>query len=81
MLHHHVQKREIKEREMSNKLVEKIEVLNAAQAARYCGLSQPSLRRELPNIAHRRAGRRVLIRRAALDAWLEGEDAEVGGQR
>lgn len=59
---------------MSGKLLEKLEVLNAAQGAQYCGLSQPSFRRELANIPHRRAGRRVLIRRVALDAWLEGKN-------
>ena len=63
---------------MSSKLAEKTEVLNAAQSARYCGLSQPSFRRELPNIPHRRAGRRVLIRKEALDRWLEGQGAQEG---
>jgi len=50
------------------------EVLNLAQGARYCGLSRTMMRRMLPTIPHRRAGTRVLIRRAALDRWLEGQD-------
>lgn len=52
------------------------EVLNAAQAARYTGLSRMTFRKVLPTIPHRRAGTRVLIRREALDRWLEGHDAE-----
>ena len=50
------------------------EVLNLAQGARYTGLSGPTLRKALPTIPHRRVGRRVLIRREALDRWLEGHD-------
>ncbi len=50
------------------------EVMNTAQAARYAGLSRMTLRKMLPTIPHRRAGARVLIRRAALDRWLEGYD-------
>lgn len=51
-----------------------IEVFNQAQAARYAGLSRMTLRKLLPTIPHRRAGSRVLIRREALDRWLEGID-------
>ena len=50
------------------------EVMNTAQAARYAGLSRMTLRKMLPTIPHRRAGSRVLIRREALDRWLEGHD-------
>ncbi len=50
------------------------EVMNTAQAARYAGLSRVTLRKMLPTIPHRRAGARVLIRREALDRWLEGHD-------
>ena len=47
-------------------------------AARYAGLSRPTFTRDvLPNIPHRRAGRRVLITRTALTRWLEGEE-QVG---
>lgn len=52
------------------------EVMNAAQGARYVGLSRMTFRKVLPTIPHRRAGARVLIRREALDRWLEGHDAE-----
>lgn len=52
------------------------EVLNQAQAARYTGLSRMTLRKVLSSIPHRRAGSRVLIRREALDRWLEGYDAQ-----
>ena len=60
---------------MKAKLTEP-EVMNAAQAARYTGLSRMTLRKVLPTIPHRRAGTRVLIRREVLDRWLEGHDAE-----
>lgn len=53
------------------------DVFNAAQAARYCGLSRASLRNLMPTIPHRRAGKRILIRREALDRWLEGHNAEA----
>lgn len=52
------------------------EVMNAAQAARYTGLSRMTLRKVLPSIPHRRAGARVLIRKEALDRWLEGYDTQ-----
>lgn len=51
-------------------------VMNTAQAARYTGLSRMTFRKMLPTIPHRRAGTRVLIRKEALDRWLEGHDAE-----
>lgn len=60
---------------MQQKLNE-LEVMNAAQGARYTGLSRMTFRKVLPTIPHRRAGTRVLIRREALDRWLEGHDAE-----
>lgn len=44
-------------------------------AARYAGLSRPTLSKHLPEIPHRVAGRRVLITRAALTRWLEGKEA------
>lgn len=44
-------------------------------AARYAGLSRPTFTRDvLPHVPHRRAGRRVLITKAALTRWLEGEE-------
>jgi excisionase family DNA binding protein len=52
------------------------EVMNAAQAARYVGLSRPSFRKALRTIPHRRAGVRVLVRREALDRWLEGHEGK-----
>ena len=60
---------------MKAKLTEP-EVMNAAQGARYAGLSRMTFRKYLADIPHRRAGRRILIRREALDRWLEGHDAE-----
>lgn len=54
-----------------------LEVLSAAEGARYVGLSAPSFRKVLSTIPHRRAGRRVLIRREALDRWLEGRDEDA----
>lgn len=51
-------------------------VMNASQGARYSGLSSMAFRKMLPNIPHRRAGRRILIRKEVLDRWLEGHDAE-----
>jgi excisionase family DNA binding protein len=53
------------------------EVLNFSEAARYTGLSRPTFRQHLSAIPHRRAGRRILIRREALDRWLEGHDGEA----
>jgi excisionase family DNA binding protein len=50
------------------------DVLNFEQAARYTGLSRMTFRKMLPTIPHRRAGRRVLIRREALERWLEGRN-------
>ena len=50
--------------------------LNAA--ARYAGLSRVTFSRDvLPNVPHRRAGRRILITRVALQRWLEGHDEEA----
>lgn len=60
---------------MKAKLTES-EVLNETQGARYAGLSRMTFRKMLPTIPHRRAGRRVLIRREALDRWLEGHDTQ-----
>ena len=48
-------------------------------AARYAGVSRPTFTKDiLPHIPHRRAGRRVLITRTALQRWLEGHDAQGG---
>ncbi len=47
-----------------------------AEAARYAGLSRPTLTKHLHEISHRVAGRRVLITKAALTRWLEGEAKE-----
>lgn len=47
-----------------------------AEAARYAGLSRPTLTKHLHEIPHRVAGRRVLITKAALTRWLEGEMKE-----
>lgn len=52
------------------------EVMNSAQGARYVGLSRMTFRKMLPTIPHHRAGARVLIRREALDRWLEGHDGK-----
>lgn len=52
------------------------DVMNETQGARYSGLSRMTFRKMLPTIPHRRAGRRVLIRKEALDRWLEGHDAQ-----
>lgn len=52
------------------------DVMNTAQAARYTGLSRMTFRKVLPTIPHRRAGARVLIRKEALDRWLEGHDMQ-----
>ncbi len=56
------------------------DVMNTTQAARYTGLSRMTFRKMLPTIPHRRAGRRVLVRKEALDRWLEGHDAEEAAQ-
>ena len=53
------------------------EVMNTAQGARYVGLSRMTFRKVLPTIPHRRAGTRVLIRREALDRWLEGNNDQA----
>ncbi len=46
------------------------------EAAKYAGVSRPTFVKEvLPYVPHRRAGRRVLITRTALQRWLEGGDA------
>ena len=46
-----------------------------ADAARFAKVSRPTFTREvLPHIPHRRARRRILITRATLIRWLEGED-------
>ena len=61
---------------MKSKQTSNPDVMNQAQAARYTGLSRMTLRKVLPTIPHRRAGSRILIRRDALDRWLEGYDLE-----
>ena len=43
------------------------------EAARFAGLSRPTLTKHLHEIPHRVAGRRVLITKAALTRWLEGD--------
>ena len=44
-------------------------------AARFSGLSRSTFTRDvLPNVPHRKAGRRVLITRTALQRYLEGGD-------
>lgn len=45
-----------------------------SSASRYSNISRQTLAKHLPSIAHRRIGRKVVITRAALDAWLEGQD-------
>ena len=61
---------------MKAKQSDGLEVMNQAQAARYTGLSRMTLRKALPTIPHRRVGSRILIRRDALDRWLEGYNLE-----
>ena len=44
-------------------------------AARFSGLSRSTFTKDvLPNVPHRRVGRRVLVTRSALQRYLEGED-------
>lgn len=53
--------------------VTKKEVFSGKEAARYLKLAEPTFRRALrEGLPHRRVGRRVLIHKAALDAWLLG---------
>ena len=47
---------------------------NVSQAARYIGVSKPTLLKLIhreSEIPHKRVGKRVIISKAALDAWLE----------
>lgn len=46
------------------------------EAARAAGLSRQSLVKHLDEIPHRKAGRRVIITRTALERWLQGYDAQ-----
>ena len=45
-------------------------------AAKAAGLSRQSLVKYLDEIPHRKAGRRIIITRTALQRWLEGYDAK-----
>ncbi len=58
------------------KQVQQNEVFRSIDAAaRFAGLSRPTFTRDvLPHVPHRRAGRRVLITRSALQRWLEGQE-------
>ena len=48
---------------------------NLDAAARFAGLSRMTFCKDvLPYVPHRKAGRRVLITRTALQRWLEGHD-------
>ena len=44
---------------------------NLTEAARAIGVSKPTMHKLLPQIQHRRVGRRVLIPKSALERWLE----------
>ncbi len=46
------------------------------EAARAAGLARHTLVKHLPEIPHRKAGRRVIISKAALQRWLEGYDMQ-----
>lgn len=50
---------------------------NIKEAAAILGVSKPTMHRILPEIQHKRFGRRVLIPRTALQTWLESEDRQV----
>ena len=52
------------------------EVFNLAGAAKYSKLTRQTLSKHLPEIKHRRLPGKVLITRAALDRWLEGQDMQ-----
>ena len=44
---------------------------NLSEAAQIIGVSKPTMHRLLPEIHHRRVGRRVLIPLTSLEQWLE----------
>lgn len=46
-------------------------------AAKAAGLARQTLVKHLDEIPHRKAGRRIVITRTALQRWLEGHDSEV----
>lgn len=46
------------------------------EVAKAAGLARQTLVKHLPEIAHRKAGRRVIISKAALQRWLEGYDMQ-----
>lgn len=46
------------------------------EAAKAAGLARQTLVKHLDEIAHRKAGRRVIITKAALQRWLEGQDMQ-----
>lgn len=46
------------------------------EAAKAAGLARQTLVKHLSEIQHRKAGRRVIISKAALQRWLEGQDAK-----
>jgi excisionase family DNA binding protein len=59
--------------------MQQIEVasFNVREAAKYIGISPPSVLRllhEKKEIPFKRVGKRVLIPKAAIDKWLEGND-------
>jgi excisionase family DNA binding protein len=43
-----------------------------AGAARYISVSKPTMSKLLPEIPHRRFGKRIIIPKSSLDRWLEG---------
>ena len=46
------------------------------EAAKAAGVARQTLVKHLDEIAHRKAGRRVVISKAALQRWLEGHDMQ-----
>lgn len=63
--------------------IQNTELLNRVEAAEYIRTSQRTLDQNLANgnIAVIHVGRRVLIRKAALDAFLEANESRVNPKR
>jgi hypothetical protein len=50
------------------------EGLNARTGAKYVGVSTPTfLKSVLPEVPHKRVGRRIVVSKTALDVWMNGE--------
>ena len=49
---------------------------NVREAAKYIGVSAPTMLKLLSEIPHRRFGKRVIVAKTTLDKWLVNEEVK-----